>query len=426
MREVIMPKLGLSMTTGTISSWLKKEGDPVRKGEILFEVVSDKTTIEVEAYESGTLLKILKEEGAEVPVTEVIAYIGEPGEQIAQGGRAAQPKPEKPEEQPVPSRRLAAAESSAEEAAGEKDERIKITPIARRLAKEKGVDIKLVKGTGPDGRIVREDIEDAAASGVPAAGVPVHADASTANRGAAPRAAAKVRSCQPLKGIRKVISERLTWSMQNIPHVTVTTVVDVGPLVDLKQRLQDKLTGLQASKLTISDFMLKAAAMVLAEHPVINSSLVDNQHIVYEDINIGLAVDTEHGLIVPTIYSADKQSIVEIACARKEVIEKTKTFRHTVDDLSNGTFTISNLGMFGIRNFTAIINPPQGAILTVGEIYKSPLVVGDKISVGTLMQVSLVVDHRIIDGADAARYLARLKELLQSPELLVPDALLRA
>jgi len=363
MREVIMPKLGLMMEAGTIGRWLKKEGDPVRAGERLLEIESDKTTIEVEAAHSGTLLRILREEGAQVPVTEVIAWIGEPGEQIPVAG-----------------------------------ERIKITAVARRLALEKGVDIGAVKGSGPGGRIVLQDIE--------------HAAAAAPEAGRAPR----VRSSEPLKGIRKVIAERLTASVRTIPHVTVTVVLDAGPLVALKQRLRTGAGDPSAVLPTVTDLLLKAAARTLSEQPAVNASLVDDRHVVYEDVNIGLATDTERGLLVPTIYGADRKTLGEIARARKEVLERIRASRQTVDDLANGTFTISNLGMFGVRHFTALINPPQSAILAVGEIYQAPQVAGDRVVAGAEMQVSLVVDHRILDGADAARFLARLRELIQDPE----------
>jgi pyruvate dehydrogenase E2 component (dihydrolipoamide acetyltransferase) len=372
MREVIMPKLGLMMEVGTIVRWLKREGDTVRVGEPLLEVLSDKATIEVEAADSGTLLRIFKEEGAEVPVTEVIAWIGEPGEAA-------------PREQPAP-----AGPRSMEE-------RVRITPAARRLAGQRGVDIRGVKGTGPEGRITLEDVERASASAAPPAS------------SRAPR----VRSSEPLKGIRKVIAERLTASARTVPHVTLTAVIDAGPLVELKERLAPG--GDPAVRPTVSDFLLKAAARVLSEQPAINSSLVDDRHVVYGEVNIGLAVDTERGLLVPTIYGADRQPLAAIARARQEAVDRIRASRQTAEDLANGTFTISNLGMFGIRHFTAIINPPQAAILAVGEIYRAPRVEGERVVAGLQMEVSLTVDHRIADGADAARFLGRLRELLQEP-----------
>jgi pyruvate dehydrogenase E2 component (dihydrolipoamide acetyltransferase) len=272
---------------------------------------------------------------------------------------------------------------------------------------EKGVDIGAVKGSGPGGRIVLQDIENAAA----ATGATAPAAAAAPATARAPR----VRSSDPLKGIRKLIAERLTASVRTIPQVTLTAVVDAGPLVALKKRLQAGAGDPAAVRPTISDLMVKAAARTLCEQPVVNASLVDDRRLIYEDVNIGLATDTERGLLVPTIYGADRKTLAEIARARKEVLGRIQASRQTVDDLSNGTFTISNLGMFGIRHFTAIINPPQGAILAVGEIYQGPQAEGERIVARAQMQLSLVVDHRILDGADAARFLVRLRELLQDP-----------
>ena len=469
-----MPKLGLTMETGTIEKWHKKEGDLVETGEVLFEVMTDKVSLEVEAYNSGTLLQILKKEGDEVPVTEVIAYIGSPDEKIPAGEtkKTAEEKVEGslPSTQPVETEKAEAAEASP--STGAAAEGIKISPLARRIAESKGVDISRIKGTGPGGRIVKEDVEKAAGTetgeqegavvpegrikisplarrlarelsvditrikGTGPGGRIVKEDVENfaktekpAAVGAAPPAkvaaesipmvAAKVRSSTPLKGIRKIIAERLTWSKQNIPHIISTVVIDVASLVEMREKIKERVLNVYGVKVTITDFILKAVAQVLEEQPVINSSLVDEDHIIYEDVNVGLAVATDAGLIVPTIYGAHKLSLFDIALKRAELVEKTKQSRLQMEEISNGTFTVSNLGMFGVRNFTAIINPPQGAILMVGEVYKAPAVINDRIDIGTFMQISLAVDHRIIDGADGARYLQRLKELLESPELLL-------
>ena len=370
MHKVIMPKLGLDMTAGTIEKWHKQPGDVVEAGEILFEVMTDKVSLEVEAYNSGTLLKIVRKEGDEVPVTEVIAYIGEPGEQVP----------------------------DTQEQTGEatRERTVKISPIARRLAQEKGVDFRDIAGTGPGGRIVKEDIENALEQGGP---------------GSSGDNQIKEKSRKPLSGVRKIIARRLTESQQNIPHVFLEIVVDAQPLLTLKEQEED-------NSLTVTDYIIKAAATVLTEQPVINASLSGQDHVVYEDVNVGIAVSSDDGLIVPTIFRADRMSLQEIETVHRDLVTKAREGGLTTQDVSNGTFTISNLGMYGIRSFTAIINPPQGAILMVGEIYEAPAVVDGRVSVGSFMQISIAVDHRIIDGADAARFLGRLKELLQAPEQL--------
>lgn len=477
MYEVIMPKLGLTMETGVIEKWLKKEGDKVESGEVLFEVMTDKVSLEVEAYNSGILRKILRNEGEEVPVTEVIAFIGEADEQIPSAPASAQKTAEAAqvaEEAPIVSgpaasvadmqasqeadsssikisplaRNIAAAqgiditkikgtgpggrivkedvenytESISPEAPASQDVqqagRIKISPLARSLAKEHGIDYtkEPIKGTGPDGRIVKEDIVAYAESMKSSPAAPKAASMPPVS---IPMQAAKVKSTVPLKGIRKVIAERLTYAKQTIPHIIPTAVMDVSALVALRDKIKDRVKAVYGASITYTDFITKACAIVLAEQPVINASLQDNNHIIYEDVNIGLGVAIEAGLIVPTIYGADKLSLFDIAKKRVELIEKAKASKLSMEEISNGTFTISNLGMFGIRNFTAIINPPQGAILMVGEIYKAPAVIDDKIEVRHQMEISIAVDHRIIDGADAARYLMRLREIIENPEFLL-------
>jgi len=494
MHEVIMPKLGLTMETGVIEKWHKKEGDKIESGEVLFEVMTDKVSLEVEAYQSGYLRKILKNEGEEVPVTQVIAYIGEKDEPLDAAPAAvaavkeapAEAQASKDEKQSVPGPQVQAGQEESDTS------KIKISPLARNIAESKGIDISKITGTGPGGRIVKEDVEDfilkmssapAAAAGTAAsfAAAPVSGErikisplaktlakemgidyttaaikgtgpegrivkedilayeqASKAATGAAAQQAAsrpaqaayvpaasivpgapKVLSTAQLKGVRKVIAERMTWSKQNIPHITPTAVITVDSLIALRDKIKDKVQDVYGVKITYTDFIVKACAIVLAEQPNINASLIDGNHIMYEDVNIALGVATDAGLMAPTIYGCNKISIFDIARKRAEIVDKAKAQKLAMEDISNATFTISNLGMLGVRTFTAIINPPQGAILMVGEAYKAPVVEDDKIVIRQLMEISVAVDHRIIDGADAAIFLKRLKEILESPELLL-------
>ncbi len=234
-------------------------------------------------------------------------------------------------------------------------------------------------------------------------------------------AAPKALSSVPLKGIRKVIADRMVFSKQNIPHILLTTVVSVDSLIDLRDKIKDKVAEVYGAKITYTDFIIKACATVLAEQKQVNSSLTaENNHVIYDDVNIGVAVAIDAGLVVPTIYDCSNISIFEIARRRAFLVNKAKEQKLSIEEMSNATFTISNLGMFGVRTFTAIINPPQGAILMVGETYKDTVVdENDNISVQRLMQISIGVDHRIIDGAVAAKYLQRLKVVMESPELLL-------
>jgi len=484
MYEVIMPKLGLTMETGTIEKWHKKQGDKVEAGEVLFEVMTDKVSLEVEAYNSGYLIKVLRDQGEEVPVTEVIAYIGEKDEKVAETAKTAQPSrepavapvAEAAVSQPVsvsdddlkdikisplaknlalskgvdiskitgtgPGGRIVkedienfAAQSAAQPAAqtaasGASDERIKISPLAKSLAKELGVDFALINGSGPEGRIVKEDILAFSEKSKSAPALQAAASSGAAQPAAQPAriytvnqilAAPKVFSSVPLKGIRKVIADRMVFSKQNIPHILLTTVVSVDSMIDLRDKIKDKVAEVYGAKISYTDFIIKACATVLAEQKQINSSLTaENNHVIFEDVNIGVATAIDAGLVVPTIYDCSNISIFEIARRRAFLVDKAKEQKLSIEEMSNATFTISNLGMFGVRTFTAIINPPQGAILMVGETYKDTVVdENDNISVERLMQISIGVDHRIIDGAVAAKYLQRLKVVLESPELLL-------
>jgi Pyruvate/2-oxoglutarate dehydrogenase complex, dihydrolipoamide acyltransferase (E2) component, and related enzymes len=480
MHEVIMPKLGLTMETGTIEKWHKKEGDKVEAGEVLLEVMTDKVSLEIEAYNSGYLLKVLRNQGEEVPVTEVIAYIGQKGEKVVETAKTAMPAQEV-SNAPVtaatisqgfsvsaddskdikisplaknlalskgvdiskvsgtgPGGRIVkedienyAAQADLQPAvsstgAGDFDERIKISPLAKSLAKELGVDIAQIRGTGPEGRIVKEDIlafseKNKAAFSAPAASAAQSAQLLKPLEVTQILTPPKAFSSVPLKGIRKIIADRMVFSKQNIPHILLTTVVSVDSLVDLRDKIKDKAAQVYGAKITYTDFIIKACATVLAEQKQVNSSLTaENNHVIYADVNIGVAVAIDSGLIVPTIYDCSNISIFEIARRRASLVNKAKEQKLSMEEISNATFTISNLGMLGVRTFTAIINPPQGAILMVGEIYKDTVVdENDNISVQRLMQISIGVDHRIIDGAVAAKYLQRLKAVMESPELLL-------
>jgi len=479
------------METGVIEKWHKKEGDKVETGEVLFEVMTDKVSLEVEAYNSGILRKITRKEGEEVPVTEVVAYIGSADEAIPEPsqGKITAPEISKAKEITPAGVSTQAPGGEIPEPDGKSgDSKIKISPLAKNIAENKGVDISKITGTGPGGRIVKEDIEAyiesksmvsqttgqakfaasgdsgnmerlkisplarslakelgidfsketiagtgpggrvvkediialaeklksrAGLQGKAASAVPA-ASSITISGGAA-----KIKSSTPLKGIRKVIADRMLYSKQNIPHIILTSVMDVDALIALREKIKDKVSAVYNTKITYTDFITKACATVLAEQPRVNASLINETQTIYEDINIGLAVAIQSGLIVPTIYNADKLSVFEIAKKRAELVEKAKQQKLSIEEISNATFTISNLGMFGVRIFTAIINPPQGAILMVGEVYKAPAFVGDRIEPKQFMEISVAVDHRIIDGADGARYLQRLKEIIENPELLL-------
>jgi pyruvate dehydrogenase E2 component (dihydrolipoamide acetyltransferase) len=369
-----MPRLSLTMKEGTVIQWFKKEGDFVKKGEPLVEVLSEKVTYDVEAPASGVLRKILAEEGVDVPVAGTLGIITEPDEPLPEIEEAVTvAPPERTEEKaPVP-----------EEITKKARERVIASPAAKRLAREHGIDLTKVKGSGPQGRIVEADVRRYLEETVPMA----------------PR----VREVIPLTGIRKTTAERVSISARTAPHSTITMEVDMSNAAELREK-----TGV-----SYTDILVKAVAKALEEHPLLNSTLQDDQIKIYEDINIGVAVATEKGLVVPVIRNADKKTLTQIASTLKELVEKAREGKLTREDLTGGTFTITNLGMYGVEVFIPIINPPEAAILGVGKVVEKPVIENKEIKIKPTMHLSLSFDHRIIDGAPAAKFLQEIKQTLE-------------
>jgi len=361
------------MKTGTVVQWFKKEGETVQKGEPLVEVLSEKVTYDVEAPESGVLRKILAVEGNDVPVAEAIGLITAPDEQIVETQMTTAVKVE-----------AEAPEVQEKEAIEKSEERFIASPAAKRLAREHGVDLSKVVGTGPEGRIVEEDVRKLLES---TAGIP------------------RVREVIPLTGIRKTTAERLSQSFRTAPHSTVSMDVDMTVARKLHEETEASYT----------DILVKAVAEALKEHSIINSSLDGEQIKIYEDVNVGVAVATEKGLVVPVVRNADKLSLKEISSSIKVLVEKAREGKLTKEDLTGGTFTVTNLGMFGVDFFIPIINPPETAILGVGRVAEKPIVVNRTIEVKPIMNLSLAYDHRVVDGAPAAQFLRRVKQLLETP-----------
>jgi pyruvate dehydrogenase E2 component (dihydrolipoamide acetyltransferase) len=401
MNEIVMPRLGFTMQTGTIVQWHKKEGDKVEKGDILLSVESDKVTVEVESIYSGYLKKIIGKEGEQIPVQEIIGYIGSKDEEIpldiAKPKRGADEKPV----EAIPKK------GTGIQRAGKSGKKVLISPLARKTAAELGVDYENepIKGTGPEGRLTKEDVE---------------AYHLMKTKGEKPTKAPEegeiaVASSTPLKRIRKIIAERMSLSKTTIPHITLNRKVEVTSLIKARDAVKEKTKAEKSVKITYTDFLLKCCAAALRKHIVINSSLQNNNHIIFKDINIGLAVAAKEGLVVPTIYHCDMLSLVDVAKKREVLVQKAREGRLEYKDVTNGTFTITNLGMYGIRSFTAIINPPQAAILAVGEIYQDTKVVKEKIEIGSFMNLSLSFDHRIIDGHVGAQFLETVAEYIENP-----------
>jgi pyruvate dehydrogenase E2 component (dihydrolipoyllysine-residue acetyltransferase) len=402
--DVSLPRLGQGMEAGTIVRWLKSEGDSVEKGEPLYELDTDKVTQEVEAEASGILLKILAGEGEEIEVGKRIAVIGEQGEEVSAEAEVEVDEDEQKEGSPGPAReeerergREAAAEE--QEPAAEDTQpsrvngRVKASPLARRIARERNIDLASLTGTGPEGRIVAEDVERAAAT-------PAHATV-----GAAPLEAEVV----PLTSIRRTIARRLTQAWE-APVFQISMSADMTRAQALRERLRDQ-------KVTVTDVLTKLAAIALLRHREVNAHFADDELRIFPSAHVGLAVATERGLIVPVIKEAERKSLVDLAIERGQLVERARDAKLTQEDLEDGTFTISNLGMYGVEIFTAVLNPPQAAILAVGAIEEKPVVEDGELVVRPLMAMTLTCDHRAVDGAKASEFLRELKTLLEEPGL---------
>lgn len=522
MSDITMPKMGFDMSEGTIVRWLKQVGEAVKKGEAIAEIETDKVTIEIESFDSGTLTQIVAGEGAVVPVGGVIAKLDEPDGASAAApptngaARAAtqeSPSPAaadnaaavQPAENPLavgesgaadtakaqPSSRLAAVEGTADRpeptatpaggqprppastepaqpgygsdeqpedflpgapqqdpqgapapAIGDQIEpttaqagaagHIFASPMAKRLAREQHFDLGMIKGSGPGGRIVRRDVEAFAKQPRPVAPAPAPLaaqPAAPAPQPAAPAAPATPAAQPaptpvaapagapagtrrvPLSRLRQTIARRLVQSKGPVPHFYVTTEIDMGALIELRKQVN----AVAVSKITVNDFIVKASAMILKQFPVLNASFAEDALEYHDYIHVSIAVATDNGLLAPAVTDVDKKSLGTISAEAKEMIERTRNGKATPDELTRGTFTVSNLGMYPVDSFVAIINPPQAAIVAVGAAVETPVVRNGEIVIGHMMKATISVDHRVSDGAVAAEYMQALKKLLESP-----------
>lgn len=386
-KEFVMPKLGMTMEEGTITKWIKKEGDKVEKGEPIVEVMTDKVNIEVESPYDGTILKILANEGDVVPILQPIAVIGEEGEVVKVEEKKEEPK-------------------VAEE------EIIKASPAAKRLAREAGVDLSLIKGTGPGGRIVEEDVKAYIESHKKEEVTPVIEAPSQ------PTPIVEVVSSreEPISSVRREIATRLSKSYREAVHITLEFSADVTEIVKIRERLKEKAEANKLSVPTFNDIFVRIVSLVLKEHPNLNAHFDGEKLTIFNTVNMGVAVAVKEGLLVPVVKEAEKKNVFEIAKITSDLVGRTREGKILPDELSGGTFTITNLGMFGIDFFTPIINPPQVAILGIGRI-KEVLRPGN--TVANEVVLSLSVDHRVVDGAPAARFLRDLGEALKDPLLFL-------
>jgi pyruvate dehydrogenase E2 component (dihydrolipoyllysine-residue acetyltransferase) len=392
--EVKLPRLGQGMEAGTVNKWLKSEGDTVAKGEPLFEVDTDKVTQEVESDFAGTLLKIVLPEG-EAPVGQTIAYIGEPGEEIAE---SAAPEPKAPKPGSAEPNQVRESPAPAPAPASSNGGRIKASPLARRIARERGIDLATLTGTGPEGRIIAEDVErgaSAAPKAVPAA-VPT----------------GEIESV-PLTNIRKTIARRLTAAWQ-APVFQLTVSADMTRANDLVARARELNPDV---RVTVTDLLAKVSAQALMRHRDVNVQYTDDALLKFPTANVGIAVAAPQGLIVPVVRSVERLTLAEVAQARGDVVGRARENKLQAQDLEDGTFTISNLGMFGIEQFVAVINPPQAAILAVGSTVDTPVARDGAVVIRPMLTMTLTVDHRAVDGADGADFLRTVKQFVEEPAL---------
>jgi pyruvate dehydrogenase E2 component (dihydrolipoamide acetyltransferase) len=420
-----MPKLSDTMTVGALVKWLKKEGDPVRTGDVLAEVETDKATMELESFFDGELLAIFVSEGSQVAIGEPLCAIGKPGEKVSPppakappaAAQAAPPAPPAAAPRPAPSPERAPAAvprvSAAPPSRGVA-ERVKISPLARKLASERGVDPARVAGSGPGGRIVRADIAAAAASGSATANQPPGAGVAPA----ASRGPLQDDKLVPVSITRGTIARRLLESKTQIPHYYLDIEIDAGPLLEMREQLNAALEK-DGVKLSVNDFILKASAEALRRVPAVNCSWEGNAIRFHSAAHLSFAVAIDDGLITPVIRDAHMKTIFAISSEAKALAKKAKDRELALEEFTGGTFCVTNLGMMGIDRFCAIINPPNAAILAVGASVRKPVVKDNGIAIGQRMMLTLSGDHRVVDGAVGAAYLSALKDLLEKPALLL-------
>jgi pyruvate dehydrogenase E2 component (dihydrolipoamide acetyltransferase) len=443
MPEIQMPKLSDTMTEGTLVAWKKKKGDEVSAGEVLAEIETDKATMEWESPEDGTLTEIYVEEGGKVNVGDKIAFIGAEGEEAPKDEeqekekeekeekptakeeqkkeeepkKAEQPKEEKPKTEekkekkaaPPKAEKKAEPEKPAPKIEKGEEARVKASPVARRIAAELGVDLSSVKGTGPEGRVTESDVR-AAGKSKPAP--------STVKVPAAVKAGESARI--QLSGMRRVIAQRLVESLGPVPHFYLNIDIDAAPLMEAREELKSAGEGADAAKITVNDFVLKAAVQAAVKVARVNASFDGDAIVQYADIDLGIAVAIDDGLLTPVIRAAQNKSLREISELAKDLAHRARNKRMKPEEFQGGTFTVSNLGAMGIDSFSAVINPPQGFILAVGRITNVPVLDDcDQIIAGHRMSLTMSCDHRVIDGALGAEYLKELRHLLENPALLL-------
>ncbi len=430
--EVTMPQMGADMTEGTIVKWFKAVGETVNRGEMLAEIETDKANVELEAFESGTLLKLVAQEGEVVPVGEVIALLGEPNEAAPEVDRkppAVTPAKREIEAEvkaagPAPAAAPAAttvsapAPQAAPAQPAHEDGRVRISPVARKIATDAGFDYSNLKGTGPDGRILRKDVETAISAG-PQAQAP--APAKSEGSAPAPAAARPAPSAAPavtggLSKMRQAIARRMTQSKTTAPHYYLTLDIDMTPALEFRSQINANATDEQ--RVSINDLIVKACAIAIERHPKFNAEFHDTGLTMHDRINVCIGIAMDDGLIAPAVLDCQAKSLGRIAIETKDLIARAKSGHLKADEYSEGTFTITNLGAYGVETLIGIINPPQAAILGVGSVMPKPVVKDNAVVIRQVMKVALSADHRVTDGAEGAVFIKEIQSLLEAPAAL--------
>ncbi|WP_174550598.1 dihydrolipoamide acetyltransferase family protein [Nocardia vermiculata] len=432
MPEITMPRLSDTMEDGVVDNWLKQVGDTVTRGEVIAEIETDKALMELEAYDDGVLEQIIVEPGVRVPIGEPIAIVGDGSGAAATAGpgsgSAAAPSPTAPDttaarlgDDTAPS--VPGGQSPESAAAGT---RTKSSPLARKIARELGIDIATITGTGPGGRVTRRDVESAHETGAsastapapPATPVPASPAAPAPATGPAQPATGEYDEV-PLTTIQRVSATRLTESKQQAPHIYLTSAIDVTELFTFRAQVNETLAAAGTGKVSVNDLLVKAVAVALRADPAVNVSFAGDTARRHHGVHLGIAVATPAGLLVPVVRDADRKSVSAIAAQTRELAERARDRKLRSEEMSGATFTISNLGMYGIEHFTAVINPPEGAILAVGAATDELRLDDDRVVSRKILRVTMSADHRVIDGAVAAQFLARLKDLIEHPLRIV-------
>lgn len=429
-----MPKLSDTMTEGTLVRWLKQEGDEIEIGDIIAEIETDKATMEMEAFDEGVLSQISVAEGGKAPVGEVIAVLLEPGEEsgAATPAPAAQATPEptpaapavaESQAPPMISNALASAaaalKSSSQPTSGA--ERIKASPLAKKIADAEGIDLTSISGTGPGGRIVKADL--AGGSKAAPASTPAPASSPAPSPAPAPVAISPVANGEdqtiPLTGMRKIIADRLLTSKTTIPHFYLHLEVDAAPLMDLRKQINAQAEATHGNKYSVNDFVVKALINASVAVPEVNASFNGDSIVQFAHVGVSVAVAVEDGLVTPVVKNAEQKSLLAISKEIKDLAGRARDKKLLPNEFDGGTVTISNLGAWGIESFDAIVNPPQAAILSVGGIIEKPVVKDGQIVPGLRMNLGVSCDHRVVDGAVGAKFIAEIKRLLENPALML-------